>query len=52
MLLTCAEYCITEDYALSLSFKAAGFKGAYMVSFVTGLLANFICFIHLALCTQ
>lgn len=30
--LVCAEYCITEDYALSMELKAAGFKGAYMVS--------------------
>jgi hypothetical protein len=29
----CAEYCITEDYALSMELKAAGFKGAYMVRF-------------------
>lgn len=25
------EYCITEDYALSMELKAAGFKGAYLV---------------------
>jgi cellulose synthase/poly-beta-1,6-N-acetylglucosamine synthase-like glycosyltransferase len=29
-----AEYCITEDYALSMELKAAGFKGAYLVSVV------------------
>jgi cellulose synthase/poly-beta-1,6-N-acetylglucosamine synthase-like glycosyltransferase len=27
-----AEYCITEDYALSMELKAAGLKGAYLVS--------------------
>lgn len=26
------EYCITEDYALSMELKAAGYKGSYMVS--------------------
>lgn len=34
MLLTCAEYCITEDYALSMELKAAGFKGAYLVRLI------------------
>lgn len=30
-LLLHTEYCITEDYALSMELKAAGYKGAYMV---------------------
>eukprot|EP00775_Hariotina_reticulata_P006654 gene6654-6879_t len=28
------EYCITEDYALSMELKAAGFKGAYLAEYL------------------
>jgi cellulose synthase/poly-beta-1,6-N-acetylglucosamine synthase-like glycosyltransferase len=33
-LLWLTEWCITEDYALSMELKAAGCRGAYMAEYL------------------